>query len=286
MKKNIFLIFILFSFLFSSQDSIKLSYKRLALSGIATAGAIGASYFVMRNTWWSENSTDFHFDNGADLHYAKNLDKAGHLYGGYITQDLYYRSLVWSGVGKNSALCWSAGLGIFDQIMIDLKDGYAPRWGFSMYDVLAGTAGSGYGALQKIYPVLEDYDLKFSYYKRKDNYGFSQSGRWMIEELIEDYPNQTYWLTANINAMLPEMADRLFPDYLGLAFGVSVDDGIGNKDSGEYELYLSLDLDLEKIVEPLNNSTVSSIAHYLNYIKFPAPALKFYPGAKGYWLYM
>ncbi|MBU4485822.1 MAG: hypothetical protein KKD38_02735 [Candidatus Delongbacteria bacterium] len=82
------------------------------------------------------------------------------------------------------------------------------------------------------------------------------------------------------------LLENFIPDYLGLALGLSVDDKIGNNDSGTYELYLSLDLDLEKIAEPLNNKIISSIAHYLNFIKVPAPTLRFYPSYKGYWFYM
>ncbi|MBU4486365.1 MAG: YfiM family protein [Candidatus Delongbacteria bacterium] len=244
---------------------------------------------MVKNAWWSGESVPFHFDTGADLKYAKNLDKAGHFFGGYLVQDMYYNSLTWSGVSKRNAVIWSTGLSVFVQIMIDIKDAYSPLWGFSVWDVASGSLGAGYGALQRIYPVLENYDFKFSYYYREDGFPSieaEENRKLFLEDFVEDYPNQTYWLTANLNGMLPQSRRGFIPDYLGLALGLSVDDKIGNENSGSYELYLSLDLDLEKIVEPLNNKVISSIAHYLNFIKVPAPTLRLYPSSKGYWLYM
>ncbi|MBN2858288.1 MAG: DUF2279 domain-containing protein [Candidatus Delongbacteria bacterium] len=286
MKFILLTIFIVSELLFCSADSLNIDYPRLAVSGVATIGAMGASYYVMQNNWWSDEAVSFHFDDGMDLRYAKNIDKAAHFYGGYISQDMYYRSLIWSNVNKRSAILWSTGLSCFVQVLIDAKDAFAPKFGFSVLDVAAGSAGAVYGALQKTYPVLDNYNIKFSYFYRENDDQYER--KWPLEDFLEDYSNQIYWLTSGINSFLPQNADSFIPEYLGCALGFSINDKVKNdiEGSGSFEIYLSLDIDLEKLVRPLDNKLISSISHYLNYIKFPMPTLRFYPSAKGYWIYM
>ncbi|MFO7810825.1 MAG: DUF2279 domain-containing protein [Candidatus Delongbacteria bacterium] len=286
MKYILTSILIVFGILSASADSTKIDCPKLAVSASATLLAMGASYYVMQNNWWSDESVGFHFDDGMDLRYAKNLDKVAHFYGGYVAQDLYYRSLRWSNINKKQAVIWSTGLSCFVQVLIDIKDAYAPKFGFSIFDVAAGSAGAGYGALQRLYPVLKDYNIKFSYFYRENDSQYKR--KWPVEDILEDYPNQIYWLTAGINSIMPSKMTGFVPEYLGPALGLSIDDKVKHniKDSGSYQLYLSLDIDFEKLFKPLNNKILDSAAHYLNYIKFPMPTLRFYPSARGYWIYM
>lgn len=284
-KCLIFLIFVS-RLLCIADDSTKVSYLKLSVVGSTAAVASGASYFVMKNAWWSENSTDFHFDTGADLKYAKNVDKAAHFYGGYIAQDLYYRSLTWSGLSKKKSLWWSFGLSSYAQILIDMKDGFAEKWGFSYWDVISGVGGAGYGTLQKVYPCIQDYKIKMTYYRRPRDHNYRYE--WLIEEIIEDYPNQTYWITAPFSRIISSLPKRIIPDFLGIACGLSVEDKLipFGELNPKHQLYISLDIDFEKLFKPLDNKFLDSAAHYLNYIKFPLPALRFYPSAKCYWIYM
>ena len=64
---------------------------------------------------------------------------------------------------------------------------------------------------------------------------------------------------------------------MGLALGFGVDDNIGMDDNGQWEIYLALDYDLEEMVKNVNSPVIKSIAHYLNYIKLPSPAIRFTP---------
>ncbi|MDH7514918.1 MAG: DUF2279 domain-containing protein, partial [Bacteroidota bacterium] len=115
---------------------------RLAVVGGAALGTLGATYWYLEKTWWSEKPTAFHFDDGADLHYAHNLDKLAHFYGGSIAGDLFSGGLRWAGMRRKAAAWYGFGLGVFVQLVIELKDGYAPRWGYSVWDVACGTAGA------------------------------------------------------------------------------------------------------------------------------------------------
>ncbi|HQO10721.1 MAG TPA: DUF2279 domain-containing protein [Clostridiales bacterium] len=264
-------------------DSTGVNYGRLSFSVGATSLSAAGSFYVMKNAWWQDESESFHFDDGTDLKYAKNLDKFGHFFGGYVSQDLLYRSLIWSNVSKNYATAYSVGMSVFVQVMIDLKDAYAPKWGFSPWDVAAGAAGAVYKAAQNHYPVLDDYKFKITYYSRENKY-YAQHD-WALENAIENYPSQTYWLTAPLDNFLPESVSARVPDWLGLAAGLSISDKVSEQLTGDYMVYLSLDIDLEKLVRPYNKPWLSTTAHYLNFIKVPAPALRFHPGFKGYAVY-
>jgi hypothetical protein len=264
-------------------DSSRINYARLSLSAGAMGLSAAGSFYVMQNAWWQQESESFHFDSGSDLKYAKNLDKFGHFFGGYVSQDLLYRSLVWSNVNRGYAAGYSVGMSIFVQLMIDMKDGYAPQWGFSVWDVAAGAAGAAYGAAQNYYPALYDYKFKVTYYSKENKY-YAQHD-WALENAIENYPSQTYWLTAPVDNFLPESVADHVPDWLGLAAGLSISDKIAIDETGDYMAYISLDIDLEKLAAPYNKRWLNTMAHYLNYIKVPAPALRFHPGFKAYAVY-
>ena len=57
---------------------IQVDKKNRNLFNIGIIGAAAGTYYYLENTWWKDQSKEFHFDNGADLLYAKNIDKAGH----------------------------------------------------------------------------------------------------------------------------------------------------------------------------------------------------------------
>ena len=253
----------------SAQDSSKVNYTRLYIAAGSAAVISTGSYLVLQNAWWKGTYEPFHFDDGTDMKYAKNMDKVGHFYGGYVAHDAVYNSLIWSNVKHEQALWYSFGTSAFIQLMIDVKDGFAPVYGFSVWDVVTGTAGAGYRTLQLKYPALQDYKIKMSYFCKEKDQGEKFS--WDAEYIIEDYPGQTYWLTFPV---------KCFPQWLGLAAGLSIDQYYD-----EYQAYLSFDIDLEKLVQPADNRTLSTVAHWLNFLKVPAPAIKFQPEIKAYWIY-
>lgn len=264
-------------------DSTSVNQGRLMFSIGTAALTTAGSYYAVKTAWWYEESKDFHFDKGLDLIYSSNLDKFAHFYGGTVIQDIYYRSLRWSNMKEKNALWTSFGLSVFVQGMIEIKDGYAHQWGFSLYDMLYGALGSSYHLLQYKYFFLQGINFKMSYYEVEDDYDPWRANK--FDEIIEDYPNQTYWLTWKTNNALPKRIEKYWPNFLGLALGFSVDDNIGMDDNGQWEVYLALDYDLEELVKNVDSRIVKSIAHYLNYIKFPSPAIKFTPEFEVYGIY-
>jgi hypothetical protein len=264
---------------------------RLALVCGAAASTLGASYIYLRNSWWKDDQIAFHFDGGPDLKYAVNLDKAAHFYGGLIAADLFYGALRWSNLSETAAIWTGVGLGAFVQIAIEMKDGYSPTWGFSVYDVGSGIAGSLFHAGQRSIPFMRNFDVKFSYAQHSDRYFHylktDGNGTWN-----DDYVNQTYWLSCKVNNFLPKRIEPYWPDWLALAVGVGVDETLTGYDpspsypsgKGNIELYLALDYDVTKIL-PFNSQVWEAVKHYLNYFKFPAPALRVTPYAIWYGLY-
>lgn len=261
---------------------------KLAGVGTAAVSSLGATWIYLENTWWDEGGTSFHFDGGGDMKYALNLDKAAHFYGGLIAADIFYGALRWSGMSDRAAAWTGAGLGSFVQVAIELKDGFAPRWGFSPWDVGTGIAGSFLFVGKQYLPVLDAIDIKLSYYKRSNRYFElkTHGATWN-----DDYVNQTYWASVKVNRLLPASVEPWWPDWLAVAVGVGVDDKIVGFDidkpdrtGGSHEIILALDVDLTEVL-PSDSPVWEAIKYYLNYIKFPAPAVRITPGAVWYGLY-
>ena len=88
MRKNILLFFLLPAILQAQNDSISIHKGRLVLVGSSAASVLGGSYLYVQKSWWSDIATEFHFDDGSDLRYALNVDKAGHFFGGVLVADM------------------------------------------------------------------------------------------------------------------------------------------------------------------------------------------------------
>ncbi len=197
--KSLFLIacFILVNQnIFAQNDSLILNKKRLFIAGTSIVGALGASYWHVQNSWWTDQKGSFHFDNGADLRYALNVDKMGHFMGGLQAADIFSSSMKWTGMNEKKALWYGAAFGSGLQLAIEIKDAYAPYWGFSKWDLALGAAGAAWPVLQYNNDYFKGVNFKFSYYKRSDIYW--ELDRQRSKETNQyawhdDYPNQTYW---------------------------------------------------------------------------------------------
>ncbi len=266
-------------------------YWRLAAVGGTAVSTLGATYLYLQDTWWKDGTTKFHLDSGNDLHYAKNLDKLAHFYGGIIAADLSYGALRWAGLTETQAHWYGVLFAAFIQAAIEVKDGFSPRWGFSLYDVGLGTLGSLYPVAQYYFEPLRNVDIKFSYYQHTSKY-FTKiktdgTGTWN-----DDYINQTYWASVKVHKFLPHRWQKYYPAWLALAAGIGVDENLTgvvdqNKpgyDRGNLELYLALDVDITAIL-PSDSPVWETIMRYLNYIKFPAPAVRLTPGIIWYGVY-
>ena len=292
--KSLFLLVIFFvssQNIFGQSDSLKVNKKRVFIVGSSLAGALGGSYLYVQNSWWSEKQEPFHFDDGADLTYALNVDKVGHFMGGLEAADVFSSSMKWAGMQEEKALWYGAAFGSGLQLAIEMKDAYAPYWGFSKWDLALGSAGSLFPVAQYYNDDLKAINFKFSYYKQSDIYWELDRKRGKEPNKYawqDDYPNQTYWLSVDVNHFTETCC---WPDWLNLAIGFGLDDTQylnenNTKMGGNNEWYIALDYDIPKMLKKWNSPTGKKVKHWLNYVHLPAPTIRISPKLEFYPLFL
>jgi hypothetical protein len=292
--KSLFLLVIFFvssQNIFGQSDSLKVNKKRVFIVGSSLAVALGGSYLYVQNSWWSEKQEPFHFDDGADLTYALNVDKVGHFMGGLEAADVFSSSMKWAGMQEEQALWYGAAFGSGLQLAIEMKDAYAPYWGFSKWDLALGSAGSLFPVAQYYNDDLKAINFKFSYYKQSDIYWELDRQRGKEPNKYawqDDYPNQTYWLSVDVNHFTETCC---WPDWLNLAIGFGLDDTQylnenNTKMGGNNEWYIALDYDIPKMLKKWNSPTGKKVKHWLNYIHLPAPTIRISPKLEFYPLFL
>ena len=264
----------------SEQNSSHFYPGRAAIFGGAVLASYGVAYgIVFSKGWWDDPGNKFHFEN--DFDYALNIDKFGHAYSGLLIAEFFYDGLRWSGLSENVARGWAAGGAFLTHVAIDLKDGYAPSWGFSVWDVLAGTAGGVWPWLQELYSPLDAVDFKASYYFHSSAYW--EKGGSSARVFTDDYANWTFWFSWKVYRALPQFAQKFWPEWLAIAVGFSLNDpGVLALPEGKRELYLAFDYDLNALFKPSRPLT-KRIVRWFNMVKFPAPAVRIAPSGDREW---
>ncbi len=273
------------------KNQVTLNKKKFTISITSLALVTGGLYYYVNNSWWSDESIDFHFDQGPDLTYAMNVDKAAHFFGGLVTADMFSRTMIWSGIQEDKAYLYGSLFGSALQLGIEIKDGYAPYWGFSKVDLLTGVVGSFSPYLKQKYPTYNVVNFKIGYFKRSNHYWDLENQRGKFPgpyDWHNDYVNQTYWMALDIKRISNQ---SWWPDFLDLAIGFGLDDSqfLNNqnrKSGGCNEWYLAIDYNLPKLLKNLDSPLAKELKYWLNYIKFPAPTLRFSPTIEFYPFFM
>lgn len=262
--------------------------KLSAVIGL-TAAAYGAAYgFVFAKGWWDEEGNDFHFEN--DFDYALNLDKLGHFASGVLLGEIFYEGYRWAGISEFRSYLFAGLSAVSTHIAIDVKDGYAPKWGFSIFDVLSGSLGGFLPMAERYVPLFKYVDLKWSYWINSNAYYDQEHDASGGGIFTDDYVNQTFWASFKPYRMLPASVRKYYPSWLAVAAGLSIDEGVFTKEYKHHhrsvahrEVYIALDYDLEAF-RP-QSRWARTLIKYLNYIKFPAPTVQVYPDVKWFLLY-
>lgn len=263
--------------------SSNINYSRMALVGGTSLAFLGGFYYRMKTAWWNNGTGRFHFSYGDK--YAKNLDKLGHFYGAILFTEGFGLGLKWAGLDEESSLLYGGILSTIVYGGIEVKDGFAPYWGFDPADMAADVVGAIYPYLQTQIGFLRDFNFKWSYWPSKSPYftkidGVNQNDQFFTD----DYEGQTFWLSINVRNYFPKSMKSFWPDFLNVAGGISVQhlDGHGN---GDYVLIISPDIDFQKLFKT-DSSFLNSLLHYLNYLHFPLPAIQVSPDFRGYVIYL
>ena len=290
--KFLFLSFFLIGLSSESKQTLKndsIKKGRIVIVSSSLVLALGGSYLYIENSWWSEKQTAFHFDNGSDKSYALNVDKAGHFMGGLQTAELFSQSMRWAGMNKKQALWFGATFGSGLQLAIEMKDAYAPYWGFSTLDFTIGSVGAFLPIAKYYSPTLRAFDVKLSYRKQHNTYWDLERQRGKTPNKYawqDDYVNQTYWLSVDLNHF-----NEKIPEWLNIAIGFGLDETQylnqnKTKMGGNNEWYIALDYDIPKMLKRWNSPIAKKIKHWLNYFHFPAPTIRISPKTEFYPLFL
>jgi len=227
-----------------------------ALVGGLLVGSLVDSYFA----WWKDASNPFTFHaEGWFNNPQLGIDKAGHLFTSYFYFHTFRNLMLWGGYDRSTALWWAAGASTFFAVSVEIGDGVS-EYAFDYQDLVLNLAGIGYGMLQTDYPLLQNFNLKWSYVPR-DGYRFPP-------RFTERYDAHTYWLTVNVHNLLPTPIRDYWPAFIQLAAGYGVDDRVSKR-----ELVVGLDLNLEAF--SVQNQELALLQKTLNMFHYPAPAVKF-----------
>jgi hypothetical protein len=259
----------------NKSDTNKVSTTKLAIIGGTTATFFTYGYVIQNNVWWKGDKSEFHFNNNQDYKYALNADKLGHFYFGYLTTNIYSDLFQWAGVRRKNALLYGGIIAFSFHTFTEIRDGFSAEYGFSWGDLSADFLGAAYPSLQEYYPVLKPFDFKISFYPSEKLKSGSHSN------IMDDYESTYHWLSIDVNRLLPKSAKDVFPDFIDITIGHSVNnlDGFGG---GNHELYIGLDWDFEAL--PGENKLWKTIKRWLNFYHFPAPAVRVYPDVVWYGL--
>lgn len=269
--------------LISDSNRIKWQYLGPAIALIAATNA--SIYYLFKDAYWNEEKTKFHtFNdwNNADM----NIDKVGHFYAGVLLTKASYSLLRETNVPVKHSIIFSTLSSIFFQTQIELHDAYYKKWGWSWWDFSFNVLGAVYPHLQNLIKPLNSFNVKWSY-----NPSPAYKKGW-YDHWIKDYEGFTYYLTIDINSLLPSKIENYWPDWLNIAIAYGVDKvklgkniwNSSNGPLGDREWYISLDYSLLKLFNP-QSQFFRDILNFLDNFHFPAPAIKISPNVIWYGLY-
>jgi predicted lipoprotein DUF2279 len=259
------------------------SQLRAMRTGVAGAFVGGNAYLYhyFKKAWWSgDRASHFFFHADWDQEF-RDQDKFGHMLGGYHLARIGYAGLKEACVSEKKAIFWSATYAALFQLQIEIFDGRFKKYGFSYADMVANSSGQAIAVMQQLHPSLNAIKPTFSYHKTRalqNRANFTSENNADLRPSL-DYSGQTYWFSADVDALLPAGAKPYWPSFVRLSAGHSITDWVdpvtGNTQRAQRKIVLTLDFDPEKL--PGNAALWRTIKHTLSYYHFPSPALELTP---------
>lgn len=255
-----------------------LALRRAGVAAVFVGGN-AALYSYFKQAWWSGERADFFFRADWDENF-RDQDKFGHLVGGYHLARFGAAFLRSACMSKTKATVWSAAYAAAFQLQIEIWDGHYEKYGFSYADLLANTAGTALAVLHETHPKTRAIKPLISYYPSAAQRNADNIPGELRPSL--DYSGQTYWLSADVNALLPDDGKKYWPSFLRVSAGHSITDWIdpqtGANIRAQRKLLLTIDFDAEKL--PGENRLWKTFKRQLGYIHLPSPALQLTPDLK------
>ena len=253
--------------------------QRLCIVTGITITTLGALYAAHIEPWWSGEKQGFRFKFDWLDNQWLEIDKLGHFYSNIQLTRLSAASFRFAGVSERRSL-WNGFLvstAFFTSI--ELTDAGFADWGFSVPDFTANLLGALYPILQYELPALQRFNFKLSYRPSRFYKNSSASGEAGFINYQPytypsgDYDGVRYWLSADINWLLPGRLQPYWPDWLNLAAGYGARNlPQANHAIKERDFYFALDFNTDYL--PGESKLMRTIKHFLNAVHLPAPALR------------
>ena len=311
-----FLFFFTLNILSAQSDSTRLEFfepsdtfhkGRFWTSLSIGTTAYGAMVYGLSNAWYAESQqSSFHLFN--DWGEWRHVDKVGHAMTAYNYTSTGFTGARWIGIKRKKALWTAAAVSFGMQGTIEVLDGFADKWGFSIPDIAFNTLGIGVFVGQELMWQEQRIVMKVSntfptypnnivtsvdgmHTTTLDQRARDLYGTTFFDKFFKDYNGQVNWMSFNIHSFSKKKNNK-FPKWLNVAVGY----GAGNMyegfdyswtddDSGimfernpddfpRYsKIYLSFDIDTARL--PIKNRFLKTLIGGLNFIKIPSPSLEF-----------
>ncbi len=281
MKKLILILTLLLQFAYSQpvqhppHDSLFLGIERKTLFNYSLVVYSISNFYIEYRWWWKGNYQKFGYQNDGFLNnYSLGVDKAGHFYTHYFYFQALYEFMEWGGFDETTTLISSIAIPALYGLSIEINDGFT-WYAFSGYDLTADMLGISYGVLQRVYPVLNNFKFKFSYYPSGNiplNTNFIPSS---------DYDGHFYWLSVDVHGLLPLAMKNYWPRFLNLSVGYGAINiyatrpwfgGLSATETPTRKYAVSLDYNLGSF--SIENEFLYTLRNVVDYFHFPAPGIR------------
>ena len=253
-----------------------------AVAAVGLSGGYAGLYLYFHHAWWSGTPAQHWYIQNDWDQAERDVDKFGHLFGGYQLTRLTSELLEAGCVSPSRAGAWAALYAYAFQFQIEEWDGTQQLYGFNPSDLIADAAGALLAVAQQHTTSLQCVKPVWSYRPTAAYRNRNLPGHGGQPRATTDYAGQTYWLSTDVHGLLPDAAKPFWPALIRLSPGYSITDYVnpvtGGVLRGKRRILLSLDLDPERL--PGDNRIWRTIKHELAFFRIPGPALQLTPTRK------
>ncbi|HJY64812.1 MAG TPA: DUF2279 domain-containing protein, partial [Ignavibacteria bacterium] len=108
--------------IFKIKKKYKVDPLKITILSVAGAGAFTALHIYYSNTWWKDQRDYFKF--AEDGFYARNMDKASHIYTANLITEGTAMAYQWAGINPKKALLYGAITSMVYETYIEINDGF------------------------------------------------------------------------------------------------------------------------------------------------------------------
>ncbi|MEN9282043.1 MAG: hypothetical protein RL594_978 [Bacteroidota bacterium] len=246
-----------------------------AIIGTAYTGLFVGLQAQMSSSWWQRRGTFHVQEDGA---YARNLDKAGHFFTGFTMSTIMGDALMECGFDYATSTWLGSTLGLAYMTAIEIQDGYAVTWGFSPSDAVANLTGAAFYAARNLIPELQNVTPRWSYIPAQLAGDHPTTERPLT--IFDDYNATTFWLSFNVENMLPSNLAAVWPDWMMISVGYGCRDyEVRSSADGallpvKRRMMIGVDYDWLRIIPESSIGVLNYVRQGLNYLRLPGPTLE------------